>query len=363
MARTNETILTALEAHLRGRYANAEYPALSDQLSRFAAERPFAAAMILDCTPLFTNTLVKFLPLLAGGARLSVGVSERVPYDPAVLAFVESLGVECLRDGARPTDRFDVILDCDGTRTEFSPRGGVAELTRSGAYRYASAPGPVVMVDDSRVKAIETSLGTGEGYLRGMRSLGFEDWQGRRVLLFGYGKVGRGVAYHCARAGAAVTVVDRADVAVDPRSVVAQIGFEDLAAVRSAVRNADHLITATGVRGAMRRFALSAEDLAAVVVSAIGIEDEWAGAVVPPRLVNGGQAVNFRLEEPTLLRYIDPTMALSNECARDLVEGRLSGGGLMPPLKESQTRVLAPVMAAGLLTNEIGAMFGADELT
>lgn len=340
------------------RYSSQEYPSLASQWARFRAERPFAGKKLLDCTPLFTNTLVKFLPLLAGGAELTVSVSDRIPHDPEVLAVLDRVGIPFVVNGTVADDAFDVILDCDGSRAAARPTIGVCELTRSGIYHYAEAGRPVVLVDASKIKEIETTIGTGNGYLRAMRELGYRDWKGRRIVIFGQGKVGRGVAYYCAREGAHVVAVDRLDAGIvfDRNSVSEVVDCRDVAAVKRAVRGADHLITATGVRGAMCGYGFTDADLKGVVISAIGIEDEWLTARDPATLVNGGRAVNFRLAEPTLLRYIDPTMALSNESARDLVEGRIAEKGIVPPLADSEKRCLEPIVECGLIAEELRAM-------
>ena len=44
----------------------------------------------------------------------------------------------------------------------------------------------------------------------------------------------------------------------------------------------------------------------------MGVEDEWGKAVPPERMLNNKEPLNFILEEPTLLKFIDPTMALHN---------------------------------------------------
>lgn len=332
-----------IEAYLAGRYEPREYPSLQAQTKRFAEERPFAGMSLLDCTPLFANTLLKHLALLAGGAELTVGVSERIPHDPEIVRFLDEIGVSVLRDSASASRHFDVILDCDGSRAELTPRVGVCELTRSGIYHYAKSRVPVVLVDDSRIKEIETSIGTGDGFMRAMRKLGYTEWSGRKVVIFGFGKVGRGVAYRCRREGASVTAVDKK---------TADLPLER---IQAAVRECDFVVTATGVKGAMKGYGLGPilRERKEIVVAAIGIEDEWLDELEKGRIVNDGAAVNFALDEPTLLRYIDPTMALSNESAADLLKGVFRVPGITPPSAASERICLDPVLACGLITDEI----------
>ena len=354
---TREETIGRIGEFLAGRYEDREYPSLRAQTERFRAERPFAGKALLDCTPLFANTLLKHVALLAGGAELTVGVSERIPHDPEIVRFLDGIGVPLLRDAASAARPFDVILDCDGSQAGRVPRVGVCELTRSGIYHYATSRFPVVLVDDSRIKEIETSIGTGDGFMRAMRKFGHTDWAGRKVVIFGCGKVGRGVAYRCTRAGASVTVVDRTDGGIPFERVHAEkvVDCRDLTAVRSAVDGCDFVVTATGVRGAMKGYGLGPilRERGEIVVAAIGIEDEWLDDLDRARIVNNGEAVNFALDEPTLLRYIDPTMALSNQSAADLLAGAFTRPGICPPSAESERMCLDPVLACGLIAEEI----------
>ena len=353
-------VFDALSAFVAGRYGVRERPALLAQEARFRVSRPFAGRALLDCTPVFANTVAKYLPLVAGGADLTVGVSGRIPRDPAVVRLLEESGVPVLRDPAAAARPFDVVLDCDGSYADLRPTVGVCELTRSGLYRYEGSDLPVTLVDSSRIKEIETSVGTGDGFMRAMRRFGFDDWTGRRVVVFGFGKVGRGVAYRCAKEGAAVTVVDRTDAGLPfarlPAAAV--LDCRDTAAVREAVAACDVVVTATGVRGAMKPYGLGPllRAQGRIAVAAIGIEDEWLDELDRGRIVNNGEAVNFALDEPTLLRYIDPTMALSNESAADLVAGARPAAGIRPPRPEAERICLGPVLECGLIAEEIRAI-------
>ena len=352
-------MIRAIEDRLAGRYGAHEYPSLRTQTELFRAERPFDGKALLDCTPVFANTLLKYVPLLAGGADLTVGVHDGIPHDPEIVRFLEGIGVPVLRDSKDASRRFDVILDCDGSRADLVPRIGVCELTRSGIYHYAASPVPVVLVDDSRIKEIETTLGTGDGFMRAMKKFGHDDWSGRKVVVFGFGKVGRGVAYRCVEEGASVTVVDRigAGVPFDRVPSATVVDCRDAEAVRAAVAACDFLVTATGVKGAMKGYGLAPilRARGEIVVAAIGIEDEWLDGLERGRIVNGGEAVNFALDEPTRLRYIDPTMALSNRSAADLIAGVFTEPGIRPPSADSERICLDPVLTDGLIAAEIRA--------
>ena len=73
---------------LNNRYNINEYPALDQQFIIWNRTKPLAGVRILDGTPVFTNTLLKYINLLAAGAELTVGYSENIPYDPSVVNFL-----------------------------------------------------------------------------------------------------------------------------------------------------------------------------------------------------------------------------------------------------------------------------------
>ena len=335
--------------HISQRYDVAEYPALRRQIHDWQERKPLQGMKLLDGTPLFTNTLVKFLPLLAGGAELTVAVSDVIPYDAALLPLLEAWGVPVVKNAT--AGDYDCILDCGGAHARLTPKLGVVELTRSGYYHYEKSQLPVILVDDSRVKTIETCLGTGDGFMRGMERLGYVDWKGKNVVIFGYGKVGRGVAYYCHEMGAIVTAVDRAEVSV--AEYVALIDKNDRKAIQAVVREAWCVVTATGVRHALRGNG-AAEVLCDgdQLVAAIGIEDEWGDELPMERRLCGGTAVNFLLDEPTRLSYIDATMALSNAAVLELKNSNMAAGvhRISPSVEAYYWQA---VEDGGLISNEL----------
>lgn len=318
-----DSIICAIRNYTSGIYRREEYPALYAQWEDWRVRRPLRGIRVLDATPLFANTLLKFVPLLAGGAELTVATQDAIPHDPALIPLLAQWGIPHVHNAR--AGEYDCILDCGGVHAGLSPRCGFVELTRSGYYHYQKAEKPVILVDDSRIKAIETCLGTGEGYLRGMKQLGYTDFRGRRILIFGFGKVGRGIAFYSVREGAVVSAVDEPDIRV-PDSV-RLISRYDREAVREAVRNAWCVVTATGIFNAMHGNGAAEELLHGTqLVAAMGVENEWGDELPPERILNHNVPLNFCLKEPTRMRYIDPTMALSNAAVPELLSGSLPGG-------------------------------------
>ena len=316
--------IEAIRKFLNGVYSEKEYPALAYQFEQWSVERPLAGVKVLDGTPVFANTLIKYMNLSAAGADLFVAYSDSIPYDKKILDFLESIGVPVVYN-CRKANFFDVILDCNAVYRDLQPRYGFTELTRSGAYHFADTAYPVVNVDDSRIKAIETCLGTGEGFLRAMKELKFEV-ANKKIVVMGCGKVGRGVVFYAGRAGAQVIAVD--DPAVVEKCVNGTlISRFDRQSVLNALREAWCVVSCTGKADALA----DAEYIAIVrdgrqIMVNMGVEDEWGRQVPDSRVLNSKQPLNFILNEPTLLRYIDPTMALHSHGAVELVQNQFSAG-------------------------------------
>ena len=119
------------------------------------------------------------------------------------------------------------------------------------------------------------------------------------------------------------------------------------------MREAWCVVTATGVREALHGNG-AAEILrdGDQLVAAIGIEDEWGDELPIERRLCGGTAVNFLLDEPTRLRYIDATMALSNAAVLELKNGNMAAGvHRIPPSVEAY--YWQAVEDGGLISNEL----------
>ena len=319
-----------------------DYPALAAQAKRWREERPLAGLRILCGTPLFLNTLAQYAALLVGGADLTVVYSDELGYDPAIPDFLAGIRLNLCHgaEEAAASGPFDAVLDCSALNRGASSRFGYCELTRSGVHVYESDPPdkPVFAADSGRIKSIETVLGTGDGCLRGLRHIGVGP-AGKTVLLFGHGRVGRGIEYSLTQAGATIRIVDPAQ---------GRVFTPDL------LNGADIVISATGIRGALAPFAQLLLDSGALLVN-MGADDEFGPGIPPERAVNRKRPVNFMLPEPTSTRYIDPTLALHNAGILELM--RASGGpGIVAPSAQVEDFILADVRAAGVINAEIDAL-------
>ncbi len=374
-------------------YEKNEYPALAALESEWTHTRPFYGLRVLVATPIYRNTMTEYRALLAGGADLLVGFSEF--NDPDVVDFMREWGVPVVTPAemleAESRGEFvDLVLDCAGPFAVLHPKIGFVELTRSGVHYYKDAEKPVYVADSGIVKRIETSLGTGDGYFRGLEKLGLGgDFEGKKLLVFGSGKVGSGIALQGVRRGCNVTVVtdlkrgqsqnsasSETMPAGDFSAVLEQNGVDvvdchDYAAVASLIENSDFVVTATGVKNA-----LSAPELTEALLSTqanlanMGVEDEYGEAVPAEKVLNAKGPLNFILEEPTHLKYIDTSLALHAALAERLVQeaATLEGSsdaasaensaGLRFPPQEIEQRLLTIAIQNGVIGPEICSMLG-----
>ena len=352
---------------LNDAYEKREYPALSAFFAEWSGTRPFRALRVLVATPVFRNTLLEYRALIAGGADLVVGVAGGMPCDPGIVEVLRGNGIpviglqEALEMEARCAESgdcaFDLILDCAGQFSACHPRFGFVELTRSGVQFYEKCEHPVYVADSGVVKRIETCLGTGEGYVRALAQLGYDfcldsgtdgsldagrdtldsgtdgaPSAGKKFIVFGSGKVGQGIVLQLLRSGADVHVVTDCSRGANPfldANGVPVTDCNDLDAVASLVRYADFVVTATGVKGALDRPQVVEALLASgAVLANMGVEDEYGPNVPASRVLAEKKPLNFILEEPTHLKYIDASLALHAALGELLVnEARGSGEG------------------------------------
>lgn len=309
--------------HLLGFYPPSECRVLFRQQANWRSARPLAGLRILDGTPLFRNTLMKLAVLQAAGADVTAAYGH-MPFSQEAVDLGRTFG---LRIEEKPSgEDFDVVLDCGGCYAQRRPRCGAVELTLSGMRHYREASMPVFAADSGRIKKIETELGTGDGFVRAMRQLGYP-LAGKRVAVFGCGKVGKGVVRGLLSAGAIPVTIDVQD-AGGPNFISAG----DVESVVSELKRAFCIVTATGIRHALDgRYPPEAFLDHGALLANMGVEDEFGPGIPDARILNDNRPLNFILAEPTRMRFIDPVMGLHNAGALWLLgEGRPAGCSVPP---------------------------------
>ncbi len=336
-------------------YTANEYPALTHQRQEWSSTRPLEGLRILDATPVFRNTVLKYEALVAAGASLTVGISDVMPYDPDIVNRLRESGIRVVHATQDVPVCQDVILDCAGAFSHWEARFGVSELTRSGAHVYADSGKPVFLADEGRIKRIETCLGTGDGFFRAMEALGHTDWKGKRMVVFGSGKVGTGIIYRAAKNEAAVDVVtDPASLSPLVNSLIHRcVDYRNVDAVRSVLSEAQVIVTATGFKGVVSKYGMKATLTSnGALLANMGVEDEFGDAFPTSAVLYDKRPLNFLLEEPTQMRYIDATMALHNEGTGYLINHPHTTG-LVKPTDEMENAILEITRQKGLIADEL----------
>ena len=102
--------------------------------------------------------------------------------------------------------------------------------------------------------------------------------------------------------------------------------------VENAVKEAYAIVTATGVPGAVQKSCSPKVVISSnAILANMGVEDEFGPDSPAERVLNGKATINFSLEEPTHLRYIETTFALQNAGLEWLIVHPDAHGIVTPP--------------------------------
>lgn len=299
-----------LPAHLQ---EQAELPLLGSLIDRFSRELPFAGRSIVVGHILVRNSMVVVEALRRGGGEVVLAAAHPSPAEAPVLADLERLGVSVypVRSAVMLGDWF---LDVGAVLGRARVPRGAAEVTRTGIHHYRALGCPVVSADDCRAKRIEGFFGTGDGFVRAWRQLRPNvELANRRAVVFGYGKIGRGVAHRARQTGVIVTVAE-----IDPKArLMAEAeGFPTASGdaqpdLEAALGEAEIVIAVTGNPGILGR-TLPAEWFRRNCPQLVnlGAEDEFGPPFEDTEILGGRQLpLNFHLAQPTLNRYVDAPLA------------------------------------------------------
>jgi len=210
------------------------------------------------------KTAVLVEGLLAGGARVVAMGNEGTTQFGTAEALADRGCTVLDRPGDRKgavrvhlsriaATRPDLVLDNGAELIETCiragrPPKGATEETTSGAFRLREGLSgavrfPVIVINDSPLKSIvENKHGVGESVVDAIVRATNMSLHKKRVVVFGYGWSGRGIALYARRRGADVAVVEPDPV----KALEAAMDGFDVADPDGAVRIADVVVTATG---------------------------------------------------------------------------------------------------------------------
>ncbi|MDA4844051.1 NAD-binding protein [Hoeflea poritis] len=316
-----------------------DFPFLKDLVSEWAQTRPLEGIRILHNIPLTRETMLKLEPLYLGGADVTVTHLDLPGLEPKpeCVNLLEEAGATLELNHRRISGTFDIALDCcaqvpamENVRIE----RGYVELTQSGTPVYSNLETdlPIYSLDLSKLKCLEGMFGTGEACVRALKQFVTPDLKDRKIVLFGYGKVGRGIARYLSAEGANLTVVDIRD---DYLESAASAGFSALRSTRSpelldAINGSYAVIFATGFSGLLQSLFSPSEINDDVLLVNMGADDEFGDDYPPERVVANKAPLNFLLDSPTTMFFIDPIFTAHNRCCENILSGGTQGFSALP---------------------------------
>jgi adenosylhomocysteinase len=274
----------------------------------FDRTRPFEGLTIGTGIHIEPKTVAMLLALRRGGARVistgNLNTTQRESVDYLNAHGVEAIGGptqdEAVRNGHIDTildAEPDLLLDNGGDlfarwleRPSVKLRGGTEETT-SGRIRLAPLRErldlPILVINDSPIKQFaENRHAVGQSTVESFLRITNMATNGRRVVVFGYGSVGKGVALSFQRAHAYVSVLE-----VDPvlRMEAMWDGFM-VPDREAALAAADMVITVTAARGVVtaRDLAILPDGVILINAGHLPVEIDVPGMAADPSVASFG---------------------------------------------------------------------------
>ena len=354
--------------------------------SDFAETGPFLGMTIGTGIHLEPKTVALLLTLKAGGARV-VSTGNLNTTQPEAVEYLRASGIDVIGDRTtdeREHDRHlrevlraqpELILDNGGDLFEryldnpYERLLGGTEETTSGRMRLAKLRSrlarPILVVNDSPIKQFaENRHAVGQSLLESFLRITNRATNGRQVLVFGYGSVGKGIAATFRNAFANVSVIERDPVL---RLEASFDGFQvpDRAA---GLRGAEIIVTATGAEGVVTEADLEILTDGVVLANAghfpeeIAVEKILADPRVAQRqdgpegittltltdqrrihVLAGGHMVNLGGPRPlgNSIESMDLGFALQARCLEAVARGRTSAADVVVPVPAAINAMVA----------------------
>jgi len=262
--------------------AEAEMPGLMALREEYATAQPLKGARIAGCLHMTIQTAVLIETLVALGAEVTWSSCNIFSTQDHAAAAIAAAGIPVYAWKGMNEEEFDwcieqtlffgearqplnMILDDGGDLTNMvldqypelvKDIKGLSEETTTGVHRLyermknGTLPLPAINVNDSVTKSkFDNKYGCKESAVDAIRRATDIMLAGKRVVVCGYGDVGKGTAASFRGAGAIVTVTE-----IDPICALqaAMDGYE-VKRLTTVVDNADIVITATGNKDILRK--------------------------------------------------------------------------------------------------------------
>ena len=255
--------------------AEAEMPGLMALRKEFGKQKPLKGARIAGCLHMTIQTAVLIETLVEMGAKVTWSSCNIFSTQDHAAAAIAKAGIPVYAWKGMNEEEFDwcieqtvffgenkeplnMILDDGGDLTNLvldkypelvNEIRGLSEETTTGVHRLyervknGTLPIPAINVNDSVTKSkFDNKYGCKESAVDAIRRATDVMMAGKRVVVAGYGDVGKGTVASFSGAGAIVTVCE-----IDPICALqaAMDGYE-VKKMNSVISNADIVVTATG---------------------------------------------------------------------------------------------------------------------
>ncbi|MBO0330643.1 adenosylhomocysteinase [[Muricauda] lutisoli] len=261
--------------------AEAEMPGLMALREEYGSQQPLKGARIAGCLHMTIQTAVLIETLVALGAEVTWSSCNIFSTQDHAAAAIAAAGIPVYAWKGMNEEEFDwcieqtlffgedrkplnMILDDGGDLTNMvldqypelaTGIKGLSEETTTGVHRLyermkkGTLPMPAINVNDSVTKSkFDNKYGCRESAVDAIRRATDTMLAGKRVVVAGYGDVGKGTAASFRGAGAIVTVTE-----IDPICALQACmdGFE-VKKLETVISNADIVITSTGNKDIIR---------------------------------------------------------------------------------------------------------------
>ena len=262
--------------------AEAEMPGLMSLREEYANSRPLKGARIAGCLHMTIQTAVLIETLVELGADVTWSSCNIFSTQDHAAAAIAAAGIPVYAWKGMNEEEFNwcieqtlffgeerkplnMILDDGGDLTNMVlddypelVKGikGISEETTTGVHRLyervknGTLPIPAININDSVTKSkFDNKYGCKESAVDAVRRATDIMMAGKRVVVAGYGDVGKGTVASFSGAGAIVTVVE-----VDPICALqASMDGYEVKKMKSVIGNADIIVTATGNKDIIKK--------------------------------------------------------------------------------------------------------------
>ncbi len=309
-------------------FSKDEMPFLIRSTEKMSKEKPLLGKKIVHNCHLTLSTLCKIAPLLVSGADITVTMTPSLKCHDGIVELMREANINFI-EPSNLKDDYDFSLDCCAGLLEIiHPRFGAVELTQTGSIRYKKSKCnyPVISIDESRVKKLETLLGTGDGFLRALLYFTQQDITNKKFILFGFGKVGHGICKALRPYTKQIVIVEK-----NP-DLIQQILYEhkialhldNLSEIKKHIRNAFCVVTATGESDMISRYFDKLDFENCEYLANMGSEDEFGDKFNNDDALHGKAPINFALAQPTLIKYLDPVFYAHNYGIDILLQNKIT---------------------------------------